>query len=226
MERIVEFGAQIVLSQLPIGDLATQYFADRNIFCAGRVNKEDLRRVEKATGARILTTLNDLRPENLGVCDLFEEKRIGATRYNLFTGCPKSKTATIILRGGAEQFLKEAERSLNDAIMIVRRVAKSNQIISGGGAVEMELSKLLRMESRKIKGKEHLIMHAYAKALEIIPRCLAENGGLPVNDVLNQLRRIHAQETDGQCWGVNVFDDVNFVQNTYKNFVWEPLLVK
>ncbi len=103
-----------------------------------------------------------------------------------------SKTATIILRGGAEQFLKEAERSLNDAIMIVRRVAKSSQIIPGGGAVEMELSKMLRQESRKIKGKEHLIMHAYAKALEIIPRCLAENGGLPVNDVLNQLRRIHA----------------------------------
>jgi T-complex protein 1 subunit eta len=69
-------------------------------------------------------------------------------------------------------------------------------------------------------------MHAYAKALEIIPRCLAENGGLQVNDVLNQLRRIHAQETDGQYWGVNVFDDVNSVQNTYKNFVWEPLLVK
>lgn len=75
----------------------------------------------------------------------------------------------------------------------------------------MELSKLLRQESRKIKGKEHLIMHAYAKSLEIIPRCLAENGGLPVNDVLNQLRRIHAQENDGAFWGVNVFDDVNFV---------------
>ncbi len=82
--------------------MATQYFADRNIFCAGRVNKEDIRRVEKATGSRLLTTLNDLKADNLGNCELFEEKRIGGTRYNLFTGCPKSKTATIILRGGAE----------------------------------------------------------------------------------------------------------------------------
>ncbi len=103
-----------------------------------------MRRVEKATGARILTTLSDLRQEQLGTCELFEEKRVGASRYNFFTGCPASKTATLILRGGAEQFLKEAERSLNDAIMIVRRVAKSNVIIPGGGAVEMELSKLLR----------------------------------------------------------------------------------
>jgi T-complex protein 1 subunit eta len=82
--------------------LATQYFADRNIFCAGRVSKEDMRRVEKATGARILTTLSDLRQEQLGTCELFEEKRVGASRYNFFTGCPASKTATLILRGGAE----------------------------------------------------------------------------------------------------------------------------
>lgn len=107
-----------------------------------------MRRVEKATGAKILTILSDLKPEYLGTCELFEERRVGSSRYNFFTGCPSSKTATIILRGGADQFLKEAERSLNDAIMIVRRVTKSSVIIPGGGAVEMELSKLLRQEAR------------------------------------------------------------------------------
>lgn len=147
--------------------------------------KEDIKRVEQATGAIIQTTITDFRQESLGFCGVFEERRIGKERYNILTGCPKSKTATILLRGGAEQFLKESERSLNDSIMIVRRVMKNNKIIAGGGAVEMELSKLLRNESRKIKGKEHLIMHSFAKALEVIPRTLAENAGFSANDVLN-----------------------------------------
>lgn len=109
LDKIYQSGANVVLSQLPIGDLATQYFADRNIFCAGRVAKEDIKRIEQATGAKIQTTISDFRPELLGTCGLFEEKRIGKERYNIFTQCPKSKTATILLRGGAEQFLKESE---------------------------------------------------------------------------------------------------------------------
>lgn len=188
--------------------------------------KEDIKRVEQATGAVLQTTVTDFRPESLGICGQFEERRIGKERYNIFTGCPKSKTATILLRGGAEQFLKESERSLNDSIMIVRRMMKNSRIIPGGGAVEMELSKMLRIESRKIKGKEHLIMHSFAKALEIIPRTLAENAGFSANNVLNQLRRIHSQEEDGASFGVNVFDEANPVQNTFEKFIWEPLLIK
>ena len=132
----------------------------------------------------------------------------------------------MIIRGGAEQFIKEAERSLNDSIMIVRRVIKTNKIVAGGGAVEMELSKMLRLYARELKGKEHLVLHSYARALEIIPRCLAENGGLQVNETLNKLRRIHAKDENGKNFGVNVLDEENPVCNTYENFVWEPLLVK
>ncbi len=94
--------------------------------------------------------MNNFKTEMLGTCGVFEEKQIGAERFNLFRECPDSKTATIILRGGAEQFIKEAERSLNDAIMIVRRVIKTERIVPGGGAVEMELSKLLRLHSKNI----------------------------------------------------------------------------
>ncbi len=226
LEKIVKSGAQIVLSQLPIGDLATQYFADRDIFCAGRVAKEDMRRVVKATGGRVQTTVTDIKPEMLGTCGLFEEVQIGAERFNFFKQCPKSQTATILIRGGAQQFIEEAERSLNDAIMIVRRVIKTNKIVPGGGAVEMELSKMMRLHSRDIQGKDHLVLHAFAKALEIIPRTLAENGGLEVNKTLNKLRRIHAQEENGRFFGVNVFDEDNSVCNTYDRFIWEPLLVK
>ena len=144
LEKIKAVGADIVLSKLPIGDLATQWFADRGIFCAGRVNNEDMLRIAKATGATLQTTVNNITPDVLGTCGKFEEKQIGAERYNLFEDCPKSKSATIILRGGAEQFIKEAERSLNDAIMIVRRCFKTNKVVAGGGATEMELSRNLK----------------------------------------------------------------------------------
>merc|ERR1712021_319931 len=109
LEKLHKAGAKVVLSKLPIGDVATQYFADREMFCAGRVAEEDLNRT------------NDLSDETLGYCELFEEKAVGGERFNFFTGVPKTKTCTIILRGGAEQFMEETERSLHDAIMIVRR---------------------------------------------------------------------------------------------------------
>lgn len=106
LEAMQKIGANVILSKLPIGDLATQWFADRGIFCAGRVPIEDLVRVSKATGAVLQTTVNNVNENVLGTCGKFEEKQIGAERYNIFEDCPESKTATIVLRGGAEQFIK------------------------------------------------------------------------------------------------------------------------
>ena len=226
LEVIVESGAKVILSKLPIGDLATQYFADRGLFCAGRVEKADMQRLEKATGGKIQSTVSDLKPEVLGTCGEFEEVAVGADRFNVFRKCEKTRTATIVLRGGAEQFIKEAERSLNDAVMIVRRVMKSQQIVAGGGAIEMELSKKLRIHSREVKSKEQLILNAFAKSLEIIPRTLAENAGLDSNEVMNKLRQKHATDEHGANWGVDVWSDESGICNTYEHFVWEPLVVK
>lgn len=170
LEKIYKSGANVVLSKLPIGDVATQYFADRNMFCAGRVVDEDLKRTMKACGGAVITTANDVNEKVLGQCENFEERQIGSERFNIFTGCPNAKTCTFILRGGAEQFLEETERSLHDAIMIVRRMIKNHAVVAGGGAIEMELSKSLREHSRSIAGKEQLIIGAIARALEIIPR--------------------------------------------------------
>lgn len=129
---------------------------------------------------------------------------MGAERFNVFKDCKKAKTATIILRGGAEQFIKEAERSLNDAIMIVRRAVKAEYIVPGGGAVELEISKKLRDYSRTIKGKLMLVVNAYARAMEVIPRTLADNAGLDSNEILNKLRKKHFVDEDGKHWGVDV----------------------
>jgi len=225
LEQIVKSKANVVLSKLPIGDLATQYFADRGLFCAGRVPEDDLRRVAKATGAIIQVTVNGLAPEVLGTCGEFEERQIGNERYNLFRKCDKARSATIVLRGGAEQFIEEAERSLNDAIMIVRRATKAKAIVAGGGAIEMELSKHLRNYSRNVPGKRQFIISAFAKALEGIPKALAANAGLDSTSLITKLRKIH-NETDGNKWfGINFMME-NGLANNYDEFVWEPVGLK
>ncbi|RWR90698.1 T-complex protein 1 subunit eta [Cinnamomum micranthum f. kanehirae] len=175
LDKCVQSGAKIVLSRLAIGDLATQYFADRDIFCAGRVTEEDLQRVAAATGGTVQTSVNNIVDEVLGSCELFEEKQVGNERFNIFSGCPSGLTATIVLRGGADQFIEEAERSLHDAIMIVRRALKNSTVVAGGGAID------------------------------IIPRQLCDNAGFDATDVLNKLRQKHALPSgEGANYGVDI----------------------
>lgn len=222
LEAIKASGANIVLSKLPIGDLATQYFADRNIFCAGRVAAEDMERVIKAVGGSIQSTCTSIGAEALGTCLEFEEVQIGGERYNLFRGCPEAKTCTLILRGGAEQVIAEVERSLHDAIMIVKRAVKHSSVVAGGGAIEMELSRYLREYSKTVAGKQQLIIGAFARALEVIPRQLCENAGLDGIELLNVLRSAHAK---GETWyGIDFHKES--VGNNMESFIWEPSLVK
>uniref|UniRef100_A0A061R0E0 T-complex protein 1 subunit eta n=1 Tax=Tetraselmis sp. GSL018 TaxID=582737 RepID=A0A061R0E0_9CHLO len=225
LAKCVESGAKIVLSRLAIGDLATQYFADRDIFCAGRVTEEDVRRVSSATGAVMQTTVNNMDPSVLGTCEVFEEKQVGADRYNLFTGCPKARSCTMVLRGGSEQFIDEAERSLHDAIMIVRRAMKNASIVPGGGAIDLEISSFLREHARSIPGKSQLFINAFAKAMETIPRQLCDNAGFDATGVLNKLRQKHAMPNGaGRNFGVDI--STGGVADMYASYVWEPAVVK
>jgi T-complex protein 1 subunit eta len=137
----------------------------------------------------------------------------------------QGKTTTILLRGGAEQFIAETERSIHDSIMIVRRAVKNARIVPGGGAIEMELSRVLRDHARKIYGKAQLIINSYAKALEIIPRQLSDNAGFDSTDILNRLRQKHASGGEaGRWYGVDM--DQEGICDCYEKFVWEPLIVK
>jgi len=222
LDKIVASGAKVILSQLPIGDLATQYFADRDLFCAGRVPQMTMKRVAAATGAQIQTSINDLTEDVLGTCGLFEERQVGSDRYNFFTECESSKTATMILRGGAEQFIEETERSLHDAIMIVKRCIQHKQVVAGGGAVEMELSRFVRQYSRQIRDKSQIIMGAFGKAFEVIPRQLATNAGFDATDIVNELRFKHAR--GNKNFGVDIENERTY--DTIENFVWEPALSK
>lgn len=223
LDKCVKSGAKIVLSRLAIGDLATQYFADRDIFCAGRVTEEDLQRVAAATGGTVQTSVNNVIDEVLGSCEVFEEKQVGNERFNIFSGCPSGQTATIVLRGGADQFIEEAERSLHDAIMIVRRALKNSTVVPGGGAIDMEISKYLRQHARTIAGKSQFFVNSFAKALEVIPRQLCDNAGFDATDVLNKLRQKHASG-EGANYGVDI--NTGGIADSFANFVWEPAVVK
>lgn len=181
-----------------------------------------MNRVLQAVGGIVHSTTSNIQPESLGTCASFEEKQVGGERFNFFTGCPKAKTCTLVLRGGSEQFIAEVERSLHDAIMIVKRAVQNRIVVAGGGALEMEVSKYLRDCSRNIAGKQQLLVSSFARALEVIPRQLCENAGFDGTDILNKLRMEHAK---GEIWAGVDFTSESTANNLEK-FVWEPALVK
>lgn len=221
LAKCVESGANIILSKLPIGDLATQYFADRGLFCAGRVEAADLTRTCLAVGGTVQTTVNNMSPDVLGTCGHFEERQVGDERFNIFTQCPKARTSTIVLRGGAEQFIEESHRSVHDALMIVKRCIQSQSIVAGGGAIEMEMSMELRKMALNVEGKAQMVIQAFAKALEVVPRQLADNAGFDATNVLNLLRAKHFKEPEAGKWfGVDC--STGGICDTFEAHIWEP----
>jgi len=182
-------------------------------------------RVGRATGGRVQTSVQNMGDDVIGKCDVFEERQVGDERYNVFQGCPKAKTATFVLRGGTEQFIEESERSVHDAICVVKRCISSSRVVAGGGAIEMELSKRLKDYAMKIDGKVQHVVKAFAKALEIIPRQLSENAGFDSTDIIMQLRNIHHKDSEAGKWhGVDI--DKEGICNTFEKFVWEPMMSK
>jgi len=187
------------------------------------VSSDDLERVVQACGGSISSTCSDIQPQHLGTCERFDERQIGGERFNFFEGCLAAKTCTLVLRGGAEQFIAEVERSLHDAIMIVKRAIRNNSIVAGGGACEMEISAFLhKYADKNIPHKQQAIIKSFAKALEIIPRQLCDNAGFDATDILNRLRVEHRK---GNIWAGVDFENEG-VRDNMKAFVWEPSLVK
>mmetsp|Transcript_3228 Transcript_3228/g.4893 ORF Transcript_3228/g.4893 Transcript_3228/m.4893 type:complete len:630 (-) Transcript_3228:55-1944(-) len=240
LDLCIASGVNIVLSELPIGDLGTQYFCDAGLFCAGRVPSEDLTRIAMATGAVLQTTCRGLTADVLGTCEVFEEVSLGEERLNLMRKCPNPLVSTIVLRGGSEQFIAESERSLHDALMVVRRLLLSTpQVVAGAGSIEALVSaQMKRWALTKAAGKEQLIMEAYAKALEVIPRQLCHNAGLDATLVMAQLRQAHASTTgicnekevcelgdaaaSNNCW-MGIDTNRDGICDAYEAGIWEPL---
>ena len=222
VEKIRESGANVVFCQKGIDDVAQYYLARAGILAVRRVKKSDMEKLARATGARILTRVEDITPEALGTARLVEERKVADEKMVFVEGCPNPKSVTILVRGGAEHIVDEAERAIHDALSVVRNVIENPQIVAGGGAVEIELAMRLREFANTLPSKEKLAVERYAEALENIVGILAQNSGVEPIDILAELKRLHAK---GEKWaGINAY--TGKVEDMLKAGVIEPAVVK
>ena len=221
-DRIAEAGANVVLCQKGVDDLVQHYLAKVGILAARRVKKSDMEKLARATGAKIVTIIEDLSAGDLGKAGLVEERKIADEKMLFVEGCTDPKAVGILLRGGTEHIVDEAERAVHDALMVVSAVVEDGKAVAGGRSAEMEIVKGLRSYSSGIGGREALAVNAFADALEAIPRTLAENAGLDQIDILVDLKARH--EGDGTHIGLDVASGE--LNDMMKAGVIEPLRVK
>jgi thermosome len=222
VEKVKASGANVVLCQKGIDEVAQSFLAKAGILAARRIKKSDIEKLSRATGARIITNFDDLRSSDLGVAGLVEERKLGDDKMIFIQDCKDPKSVSILIRAGLERMVDEAERALKDALSVVIDVVKKPKIVAGGGAVETELAKRTREYATKIGGREQLAVEAFADAMEVIPRTLADNAGLDQIDILVGLRAAH--ETKGVWSGINVYNGE--IVDMWKEGVLEPLKVK
>ncbi len=222
VEKVKGSGANVLLCQKGIDEVAQSFLAKAGILAARRIKKSDIEKLSRATGARIITNLEDLRSNDLGFAGLVEEKRLGDDKMIFIQESKDPKSVSILIRAGLERLVDEAERALKDALSVVIDVVKKPKVVAGGGAVEMELAKRIRDYSTKIGGREQMGVEAFADSLEVIPRTLADNAGLNQIDILVGLRAAH--ETKSVWSGVNVY--TGEIVDMWKEGVLEPVKVK
>ena len=188
-----------------------------------RVKEADMKMLSRATAGKIITNLDDVRPEDLGYAELVEERHIGDDKMVFVEGCRNPKSVSILIRAGLERMVDEAERIMHDDLSVIADIYRKNKVVAGGGATETEMAKQLREYAVQIGGREQLAVEAFAKSLEIIPRTLAENAGLEQIDILVNLRSVH-EKFNGYFMGVDVFSGE--IVDMFKKGVIEPLSVK
>ncbi|HLC92892.1 MAG TPA: thermosome subunit beta [archaeon] len=223
VDTVKNSGATVVICQKGIDDIAQHYLAKEGIVAVRRVKKSDMDALAKATGAKIASRVKDLTASDLGKADLVREKKVAGDNMVFVEGCKNPKSVSLLVRGGTEHVVDEAERAVKDAIGAVVSAINDGKVVSGGGSAESEVAVGLREYAKTIGGREQLAIEAFAEALEIIPRTLAETAGMDPIDTLVALRSKHSTK-DGKNFGVNVFTCK--LEDMKKNKVLEPLKVK
>ncbi|MBS3815878.1 MAG: TCP-1/cpn60 chaperonin family protein [Hadesarchaea archaeon] len=223
VDKIVETGANVVLCQKGIDDIAQHFLSKKGILAVRRVKKSDMEKLARATGGEVITSVEDLTSEHLGKAGLVDERKIAGDEMIFVEECEDPKAVSVLIRGGTEHVVDEVERSMEDAIRVVGVAIEDGKIVAGGGAPEIELAKRLREFAESVGGREALAVRAFADAVEVSPRTLAENAGLDSIDVLVDLRAKH-EGSNGTTLGLDVYDGK--VVDMYKDGVVEPLRVK
>ncbi|MAR93760.1 MAG: thermosome subunit [Euryarchaeota archaeon] len=204
VEKIQNSGANVLICQKGIDELAQHYMSKAGIFAIRRAKKSDMEALSKATSGNIVTNLDDLSKDDLGHAEKVEEKKIGESEMTFITGCPEAKSVSVLLRGGTEHVVDEIRRAFDDAVGVVSVAWEDGAVLTGGGSVLAALSRDLRTFAETVGGREQMAIEAFASALEIVPRTLAENAGLDPVTTLIELRKAHA---DGQTHaGINVYE--------------------
>ena len=222
VEKIVKTGANVLFVQKGVDDLAQHYLSKAGILAVRRVKESDMSKLAKATGAKIATSLEDLSEKDLGKSKQVEEEKLAGESMIFVRGCKNPKAVTLLIRGGTEHIVDEADRSVSDAVKVVAKTLEEHKVVSGGGAPEMEVALALKKYAPKVGGREQLAIEAFSSAMEVIPRTLAENAGLDPIDMLVNLKAAH--ERGEKEAGVDVMEGK--IVNLGKKGVLEPLLVK
>ena len=221
-QKITASGANVIFCQRGIDDIAQYYLAKNNIYACRRISKSDMEKLARATGAHIISSLSELNSASLGKARIVREVSNGEDKMTYVEGCENPKAVTILIRGGTEHVIDEIERAIRDGLGDIASVLKQGKIVAGAGAVEIELSKQLRVFSNKLGGREQLAVEQFARALESIPSALAENAGLDPIDVVTELKARH--DKGEKYTGINLL--TNKIENVLESGVIEPLKTK
>jgi thermosome len=222
VDKITQAGANVVICQKGIDDMVQHFLSRKSLLAVRRAKKSDIEMLAKATGAKIVTKLDDIKPADLGYAALVEERKIGDDKMTFVEGCKHPRAVTLLIRGGTQRLISEAERSVHDALCVVRDVIQEPKVAAGGSAPELEVARVLKNYAETLPGREQLAIRAYAEALESIAITLAENAGLDPIDILSELRSRHEK---GEKWaGLEVLSGK--VRDMSEMGVFEPIIVK
>jgi len=222
VDKIVASGANVIICQKGIDDMAQHFLAKKGIYAVRRAKQSDMSALARATGGKIVTNLDDLSKNDLGAAGVVEEVKVGDEQMTYIKDCKNPKSVTVLIRGGTEHVVDEVKRAMEDAIGDVASSLKNGKVVAGAGAPEIELAKQLRKYADSLSGREQLAVQAFADSVEVIPRTLAENAGIDPIDSLTELRAAHDKK---QKWaGIDVFSGK--VMDAWKKGVIEPLKIK
>ena len=222
VEKIKSSGANVVICQKGIDDIAQHYLAKSDILTVRRVKESDMTKLARATNARVVNSIDDLTSNDLGSADLVEERKVETDKWVFVEGCKHPKSVTILIRGGSQRVVDEAERSIHDALMVTKDVLEKPAIVAGGGAPEAYVASKLREWTNTLIGREQLAAEKFAEALEVIPLTLAENAGMDPIDAATDLR---AKQSKGAKWmGIDARSAK--ITDMSKMDIFEPLSVK
>jgi len=222
VEQIASSGANVLICQKGIDDVAQHFLAKKGIYAVRRVSDSDMKKIAKATNGNVVSNLHDLSKDDLGFAGQVEEKKIGDEEFTYIMDCKNPKAVTILVRGGSEHVTSEIERAITDAVGDVAAALKNCRVVAGAGAPEVELAMELRKYAESLSGREQLAVQSFADSMEIIPRTLIENAGLDPIDIMTELKSAHSKK---QKWaGIDVF--TGKVTDSWKKGVIEPLKIK